>query len=321
MLKTIGKAVLAAAVLAPLAASGQQGGQQQGANWYPSRYGADDQIGAMNLLTPQKVLEAARLVQRGQVYRLGVPVGRETPAFPPRSASITVMMPDQFEGATVPSENRMSYADDMFTGWLGVGSQIDSFAHLGIDNVFYNGNHARDFIRTTGVTRLGVEGIPPMVTRGVLVDMAKARGKPMLEEGEVISADDLRAAMRDQGVEVRQGDVILIHTGWVELLERDPSRFGKGEPGIDNGAAEFLAGLGVVAVGADTWGVEAVPFKNPNRVWEGHQTLLAKNGVHILEVMDTRALARDQAKEFLFVLGQPLLKGAVQAIINPIAIR
>ncbi len=321
MLRNIGRAVLAAAVLAPLAASGQQGGQQQGANWYPSRYGADDQIGAMNLLNAQKVLEAARLVQRGQVYRLGVPVGRETPAFPPRSAAVTVMMPDQFEGATVPSENRMSYADDMFTGWLGVGSQIDSFAHLGIDNVFYNGNHARDFMRTTGVTRLGVEGIPPMVTRGVLVDMAKARSKPMLEEGEIVTADDLRAAMRDQGVEVRQGDVILIHTGWVELLERDPARFGKGEPGIDNGAAEFLAALGVVAGGAAPGGGGAVPFKNPNRVWEGHQTLLAKNGIHILEVMDTRALARDGAKEFLFVLGQPLLKGAVQAIINPIAIR
>ncbi|MEN0076526.1 MAG: cyclase family protein, partial [Paracraurococcus sp.] len=124
-----------------------------------------------------------------------------------------------------------------------------------------------------------------------------------------------------QGVEVRQGDVFLIHTGWVEMLDRDAPRFGKGEPGIDVGAAEFLAGLGVVAVGADTWGVEAVPFKNPNRVWEGHQVLLAKNGVHILEVMDTRGLARDGVKEFLFVLGQPRLKGAVQAIINPVAIR
>jgi kynurenine formamidase len=314
-------AATAALALAPLAAQGQQQQPAAGGNWYPSRYGADDQIGAMNLLTPQKVLEAVRLVQRGQVYPLGVAVGRETPAYPPRSAAVTVMMPDQFEGATIPSENKVSYADDMFTGWLGVGSQLDSFAHLGIDNVFYNGNHARDFMRTTGVTRLGIEGVPPMVTRGVLVDMARARNKPMLDEGEIVTADDLRAAMRDQGVEVRQGDVFLIHTGWVDLLERDPARFGKGEPGIDNGAAEFLAGLGVVAVGADTWGVEAVPFKNPNRVWEGHQTLLAKNGIHILEVMDTRALARDQAREFLFVLGQPRLKGAVQAIINPIAIR
>lgn len=314
-------AATAALALLPLAAQAQQQQPAAGANWYPSRYGANDQIGAMNLLTPQKVLEAVRLVQRGQVYALGVAVGRETPAFPPRSAAVTVMMPDQFEGQTYPSENKMSYADDMFTGWLGVGSQLDSLAHLGIDNVFYNGNHARDFMRTTGVTKLGIEGIPPMVTRGVLVDMARARNKPMLDEGEIITADDLRAAMRDQGVEVRQGDVFLIHTGWVDLLERDPARFGKGEPGIDNGAAEFLAGLNVVAVGADTWGVEAVPFKNPNRVWEGHQTLLAKNGIHILEVMDTRALARDQAREFLFVLGQPRLKGAVQAIINPIAIR
>lgn len=306
---------------APQAQAPQAQAQAPAANWHPSRYGAGDQIGAMNLLTPQKVLEAVRLVREGRTYALGVPVGRETPAFPPRSLAVTVQMPDQFGGNTVPSENRMSYLDDMINGWLGVGSQIDSFAHLGIDNVFYNGNRAQDFVRTTGVTKLGIEGIPPMVTRGVLVDMARARNKPMLEEGEVITADQLRAAMRDQGVEVRRGDVVLIHTGWVALLETDAARFGKGEPGIDNGAAEFLAGLGVVAVGADTWGVEAVPFQNPNRIWEGHQTLLAKNGVHILEVMDTRALARDRATEFLFVLGQPRYRGAVQAIINPIAIR
>ncbi|WP_431271020.1 cyclase family protein [Dankookia sp. P2] len=306
---------------APAATTAPRPAAAPGGTWFSSRYGADDQIGAMNLLTPQKVLEAAKLVTRGQVYRLGVPIGRDTPAYLPRSASVTVMMPDQLGGAIVPSENKVSYADDMFVGWLGVGSQIDSFAHLGIDNTFYNGNHARDFMRTTGVTKLGVETIPPTVTRGVPVDMARARSKPMLDEGEIITADDLRAAMQAQSVEVRQGDVVLIHAGWVELLERDPARFGKGEPGIDNGAAEYLASLNVVAVGADTWGVGAVPFKNPNRVWEGHQTLLAKNGIHILEVMDTRALARDQAKEFLFVLGQPLLKGAVQAIINPIAIR
>ena len=127
-------AALAALALAPIGARAQQPPAQ--ANWSPSRYGADDQIGAMNLLTPQKVLEAARLVTRGQVYRLGVPVGRDTPACPPRSASVTVMMPDQFGGTLVPSENKVSYADDMFVGWLGVGSQIDSFAHLGIDNTF-----------------------------------------------------------------------------------------------------------------------------------------------------------------------------------------
>jgi kynurenine formamidase len=316
----IGTMLAAALALAPLAVAAQAP-PAPAANWFPSRFGADDQIGAMNLLTPQKVLEAVRLVREGRTYALGVPVGRETPAFPPRSLSVTIMMPDQFAGATVPSENRMSYVDDAINGWLGVGSQLDSFAHLGIDNVFYNGNRAADFVRTTGVTKLGIEGIPPMVTRGVLVDMARARNKPMLDEGEIITADHLRAAMREQGVEARRGDVLLIHTGWVALLETDPARFGKGEPGIDNGAAEFLAGLGVVAVGADTWGVEAVPFQNPNRVWEGHQTLLAKNGVHILEVMDTRALARDRATEFLFVLGQPRYRGAVQAIINPIAIR
>jgi kynurenine formamidase len=86
------------------------------------------------------------------------------------------------------------------------------------------------------------------------------------------------------------------------------------------GAAEYLASLNVVAVGADTWGVEAVPFKT-DRVWEGHQVLLARNGIYIIETVDTRALIQDGVNEFLFVLGQPLYTGAVQAIINPVAIK
>ncbi len=123
-----------------------------------------------------------------------------------------------------------------------------------------------------------------------------------------------------QGAEIREGDVAILHTGWLSMLYTDPKRYGAGEPGIDVGAAEYLASLNVVAVAADTWGVEAVPFKS-DRVWEGHQVLLAKNGVYIIETVDTRALIADGVKEFLFVLGQPLYTGAVQAIINPIAIR
>jgi kynurenine formamidase len=104
------------------------------------------------------------------------------------------------------------------------------------------------------------------------------------------------------------------------MLDEDPARYGPGEPGIDAGAAEYLATLNPVAVGADTWGVEAVPFAG-DRVWEGHQVLLAKNGIYILETLDTRELVADGVNEFLFVLGQPHYRGAVQAIINPIAIR
>jgi kynurenine formamidase len=274
----------------------------------------------MNLLTPQKVQEAARLVTQGKSYPLGIVVDRSTPAYPPRSVSITVLMPGQ-EGGQTLGANRASYMDDMINGWNGVGTQLDTFAHLGIDYTFYNGNKAQDILRTTGVTKLGVDGVPPMVTRGVLVDLAKAKNKPRLDGGELVSADELRQAMQAQNVRVMPGDVVVLHTGWMSMLAENPKRFGDEEPGIDAAGAELLAGMQPCAVGADTWGVEAVPFKDPNVVWQGHQVLLAQNGIHILENLDTTQLVRDGAAEFMFTLGQPRFRGAVQAIINPVAIR
>jgi kynurenine formamidase len=295
------------------------GGSVAAQDWFPSKYGADDELGAANLLSPEKVLEAAELITTGKTYALGVPVGRDTPAFPPRSLAVTVLQPDQAHGASFGA-NKMSYNDDMFTGWLGIGTQIDGLGHLGIDGVFYNGNKAADFAKTTGLTKLGIENIPPIVTRGILIDIAGHKGVERMDEGQIVSADDIQAAMQEQGVEAREGDVIVLHTGWLSMLDEDPARYGAGEPGIDAQAAEYLASLNPVAVGADSWGVEAVPFAG-DRVWEGHQVLLAKNGIYILETLDTRELIADGVNEFMFVLGQPLYRGAVQAIINPIAIR
>ena len=202
-----------------------------------------------------------------------------------------------------------------------IADQIDSLAHLGIDGRYYNGFHSTEFVQVTGVTKLGIEKIPPIVTRGVLINMASHKGVEMMKEGEVISADDIKAAALAQGVTIERGDVVIFHTGWLGLLGKENQRYASGEPGIDVKAAEYLATLEVIAVGMDNWGIEAVPFPNPARVWEGHQVLLAKNGIYILETLDTREMIKDGVKEFLFVLGQPLYTGAVQAIINPIGIR
>ena len=120
---------------------------------------------------------------------------------------------------------------------------------------------------------------------------------------------------------IRKGDVVLFHTGWLNVADQDGKAFMRGEPGIGVGGAAYLAEIGAVAVGADSWGVEAMPFEREGEFFPAHQELLAKNGVYILENMDTRALAKDEAWEFLFVLGQPRFVGAVQAVINPVAIR
>lgn len=288
-------------------------------NQTKSKWGESDTLGSANYLSPQLALRAAELVTEGNVYPLGIPVGSSTPAVAPRSLAINIFMPYQYGGATLGT-NEASYLDDMFTGWLGIGTQIDGLAHAGKRGIFYNGNKAIDFVTPAGVKKLGIEGIPPIVTRGILVDIAGYRGVARLEEGDVIGVKELQAAMTKQGLEIRKGDVVIIHTGWLSMLYEDPERFAAGEPGLDRAGAEYLVSKKVVAVGADNWGIDAVPFKNGD-VFDVHVTLLAENGTYILESLDTRKLVEDKVYEFMFVLGQPRYQGAVQAIINPVAIK
>ena len=115
--------------------------------------------------------------------------------------------------------------------------------------------------------------------------------------------------------------MVLFHTGWQNVAEEDGARFMKGEPGVGIEGARYLAEIGVIAVGADTFGVEVIPFETEGQIFPVHQELITKKGIYLLENMDTRALAEDDGWEFLFVLGQPRFVGAVQAVINPVAIR
>ncbi len=253
-------------------------------DWTKSKWGPDDEIGAANLITPESVLEAAKLVKTGKTYNLGIIVDPTVPAFAPRTMSITVLQPNQIASKGL-GENAMTYNDDIFMGWLGIGPQLDGLGHIGIDHVYYNGHKASDFAKASGLTKLGIEKLPPFVARGVLLDMAEHFGVDMVTEGTPYTKEDIVAAARKQGVEIRKGDVVLFHSGWLNLLDegtRDAARYGSSEPGLGKSGAEYLAEIEVLAVGADTWGVEAVPFPAGTGVFEVHQILLPKNGIFIL---------------------------------------
>ncbi|MDO8861070.1 cyclase family protein [Haliea sp. E1-2-M8] len=295
-------------------------GADEDDSWYPSRHGADDTLGAINYLSPEKVLQAASLVKTGKTYALGVKTGPESPAYGPRSYALTVLQLDDGVGAPLAA-NQLTSNDDLLQTWMGIGSQIDGLGHLGINHRYYNGKHASEFVTVTGLTSFGIDTLPPIVTRGVLINMASHLGHEVLDAGTVFGSADIKAAAAAQKVSIEQGDVVLLHTGWLAVADTDPARFMAGEPGLSREGARYLAELGVVAVGADTWGLDAMPGEQPDEVFPVHQELLARNGVYILENMDTRELAADAATEFLFVLGQPRFVGAVQAIINPVAIR
>jgi len=291
-----------------------------GDDWYPSKYGADDTLGAINELSPEGVLAAVKLVKKGKTYALGVETGRETPAFGSRSYQLFAVASGDGSGSTM-GRNRGTYNDDWMTTWLGIGTQIDGLGHFGIDHRYYNGAPVAEIWRPEGLAKFGTHLLPPIVTRGVLLDLAGSKGRKLLDAGTPIGRAEIEAAAKRQGVRPGRGDVVILHTGWQSLADSDTDRFISGEPGLVEDGAEYLAGLGVVAVGADTWGVDAFPNPDPEVVFPCHQILLAKHGVYILENIRTAELLADEAWEFLFVLGQPRFVGAVQMVVNPIAIR
>jgi len=286
-----------------------------------SKFGPNDQVGNLNHVTPAKTLAATKLVTTGKAYRLGIETNRDTPAYPPRTFALTIVQPGQAGGATM-GPTKTSFNDDLVTGWLGIGSQVDGFGHVGIDNLYFNCNHAGEFAMVDGLKKLGIENVPAVATRGVLLDMAAYFGTDIVKEGTPFNRAEIEGAMKRQGItSIEKGDVVLFHTGWLKLLGKDNTRFGSVGPGLGIEGAKYLASLEVAMVGADNPSVEVVPFEEGAGMFEVHQILLALNGIHILENMDTSELAEDQAWEFLFTLGPARITGAVQAIVNPIAIK
>ena len=286
----------------------------------PSPWGADDQIGAANRVTPERTVASAKLVKKGMSHPLGIVIEPGMPAYPPRYTQLQVVQPNQQFNADLGVGWEASSNDDVLQMWLGTGPQLDGLGHMGEAGEFYNCNQGKDFSIITGLTKLDISGIPPMVGRGVMIDIAKQMGVDSLQAGQPITSDDIKAAMKSQGVTVGEGDVVLLHTGYTDAtLKQNPSLWAGSIPGITNEASVFLAGLKPMAVGADTWGLGAVPPRAGDKIFYDHVVLLKQHGIYILETMNTGRLADEGVHEFMFVLGQARLKGAVQMIINPVA--
>ena len=173
-----------------------------------------------------------------------------------------------------------------------------------------------------GLKKLGIENVPAVATRGVLLDMAGYFNTDVVKEGTAFNRAEIEGAMKRQGIQsIERGDVVLFYTGWQKLLGKDNKRFISGNPGLGREGARYLASLDVAMVGADTANFEVIPFETGAGFYEVHQILLALNGIHLLENMNTEEMVKDQAWEFLFTLGPARITGGVQAIVNPIAIK
>ena len=282
-----------------------------------SKWGKDDQRGAANLLTPQKVLEAIQLIKTGEVYQLGRVYEEGMPIRPHRHFSVVMHPPGKPDGKNLTQ----GLEEVVFSEIAQVGTQLDGLGHVGVGEIFYNGNNRRDFQTTKGLTRLGIENAGVFLTRGVLLDIALAKGVSRLKLGYEITEADIRKALELEGVRIRPGDAVLIHTGWGDLWMVDNDLFNRGEPGIGMEAAEFLVKNQISLVGADAWATEVVPNPDPELAYPVHQVLIPLNGIYNLENIDTSQLARDRVYEFAFFLAPLRLKGFTGSPCNPVAVR
>jgi len=290
---------------------------------WASEWGPDDERGATNRLGPDKVLEALDLVDRGRVYSLGRTYERGMPLFGGRHYSLTLVSSPT--GGPMGS-NRVVYHDEMVSGELGqVGTQFDGLGHVGVrvgdEDVFYNGIRRSEMAGSHGLRRLGIENVPPIVTRGVLLDVAGHRGVDRLESGYAITPADLEETLAAEGVELRPGDAVLIRTGHGALWMVDNEAYLAGAPGIGLDAARWLVEREVVLVGADNSSIEVVPAEDPEQAFPVHELFLVRHGIHNLENLDLDALAADGVWRFAFVFTPLRLKGATGSPGNPIAIR
>jgi len=299
-------------------------------NW--GRWGPDDERGTLNYITPEAIVEAARLVRRGAVFSLAIPFDAKGPQIdqPRRFNPIHRMMitgPDCTTGA-IRFPGGVGFSDDMVIMPLQCATQWDALSHCFEDGRMYNGYDANE-VSSRGAKRNGIDKVASGVAaRGVLLDMPRAKGVKWLEPGYAISADDLDAAVAAQRVTIRSGDALLVRTGHKTLCKDRGgwgSYAGGDAPGLSFHTADWIYQHQIAAVASDTWGMEVRPNEIADSFQPLHQVCIPNMGLTIGEIFFLDDLAEDCARdgvyEFFFVAPPLPITGAVGSPINPLAIK
>jgi kynurenine formamidase len=288
----------------------------------PSPFGPNDQIGATNRITPAVTKAAAAEIQTGEIVSLTNDLVDGVPLFGTRFTKTILSTFALVPGAAYGS-NHLTFMEDTWLSQSHVGTHLDGMGHIGRDDCYYNQTPIGKFVNQNNITRLGLEHLKPFATRGVIIDAVRvfqqagklksnpACRKPCLDKGTVISAADLQAGLKMYNVTLREGDVVIIHTGWEDLFLQHPAQnalYNSGEPGIGREAGQWLADQKVVAVGTDNWAVETTD-----------------NGIHIIENVRTDLIAEEAAKTkratFFFSMTVPKLVGMTGNFVGIEAIR
>jgi len=283
----------------------------------PSKWGAADERGSGNHMKPETVLRAARLIKTGEVFELGRVLAEGIPLSAGRRFEIITKRSRQD-----PGTNHRGSNEELVVSEIGqVGTQFDTFSHQMINSSMYNCFKLDDVASRTGFTKLGVQQVGTLMTRGVLIDVAALKKTSVLPDTYEITPQDLQQALSAQKLALQPGDAVLIHTGWGTLWGKDNARYQRTSPGLGTAAAEWLAKQDPMLVGSDNGAVEVTPNPDPQLAGPVHQIFLVVNGIHLLENLRLDELAARQAHEFALVVEPLKIQGGTGSTVAPVAIR
>jgi kynurenine formamidase len=295
--------------------------------WWPSKYGAGDEAGALNEITPAKVLRAVGLVRQGVVRDLAHVLHADIPAFPGRTFRQYLTTNYHYVNRRRPDAgpdgwgaNSVNWVVEQITATQQMGTHLDALNHLQVGDRTYNGHRLADIAEDHGTTKLGVDTLPQIVTRGLLLDIAAVRGVARLEPGDVVTVSDAEAALDRAHLTLEPGDAVLFHTGWGSLWGVDNDTYSAGEPGPGMAVADWLVDHRVALTGCDTWSYGPVPAEDAARPFVVPQTLNTHHGVVVVENLRLAEAAAAGLTEFLLVISHAKLRGATGAWIAPLAI-
>ena len=300
-------------------------------NW--GRWGSDDQIGTLNNISPDDIVNAGKLIRRGKVFSLGLSLKEpiQSGLFGGRWNPIHTMLATGTDAAAGNQDEPypyLRYADDAINMPCQASTQWDALCHIFLNDKMYNG-YSAGLVDAKGAKKLGIEHTrDKMVGRGVLLDIARWKGQDSLPDGYGITNEDLDKCAAAQGVKIRKGDFVLVRTGHQErcLSRRDWSGYAGGDaPGMGFETCYWLREKDVAAICSDTWGCEVRPneTKEANQPW--HWVVIPALGITMGEIFYLKELAedcaRDRVYEFFFCAPPLHLPGGAGSPINPQAIK
>ena len=286
-----------------------------------SPWGPADEIGTLNMMNDASRFDVLKQIASGKIYDLGVDlfVGMPTCCVPFGDPNFQIFM--THTPAQDPSKELLSYSGDGISMYTHTGTHLDTLNHFGLHGKIWNQVSAKDALGVRGWTKSGADKYPPIIARGVLIDVARSKNVAYLPTSYAITAADLQDALKKQGTTLRPGDVVLTRTG-VMTHWPDPAKYRLADqPGLSLEAAQWLVeGQKAMLLGADNFGVESFPSKDPENFVPLHTYLQAERGVSLLEAMWLEDLSKDQVYEFLFIASPLKLRGATASPLRPLAI-